>query len=64
MEKSMVGIKKNIAVTEYANEALKEGVCDICQCDDAMIVDWDGKPICTVEEFANIFWDKEVEGIL
>ena len=51
-------------VTEYANEALKESGCDICQCDDAMIVDWDDKPICTVEEFANIFWDKAVEGIL
>ena len=51
-------------VTEYANEALKESGCDICQCADAMIVDWDDKPICTVEEFANILWDKAVEGIL
>ena len=51
-------------VTEYANEALKESGCDICQCDDAMIVDWDEDTVCTVEEFANIFWDKAVEGIL
>ena len=51
-------------VTEYANEALKESGCELCQCDDAMVVDWDDKTICTVEEFANIFWDKAVEGIM
>lgn len=51
-------------VTEYANEALKESGCELCQCDDAMVVDWDEDTVCTVEEFANIFWDKAVEGIL
>jgi len=29
-----------------------------------MVVDWDEDTVCTVEEFANIFWDKAVEGIL
>ena len=47
-------------VTEYANEALKESGCELCQCDDAMVVDWDEDTVCTVEEFANIFWDKAV----
>lgn len=51
-------------VTEYANEALKECGCEICQSDDATIVDWDDDTICTVDDFANIFWDKVVEGIL
>lgn len=51
-------------VTEYANEALKESGCDVCQCDDAMIIDWDNEIICNVEDFANNFWDKTVKGIL
>lgn len=51
-------------VTEYANEALKESGCELCQCDDAMVVDWDEDTVCTVEEFANIFWDKAVEGMI
>lgn len=51
-------------VTEIANEALKESGCELCQCDDAMVVDWDGDEVCDVEEFANIFWDKAVEKIL
>ena len=51
-------------VTEYANEALKESGCELCQVDDATIVDWDGDTVCTVEDFANILWDKAVEGIL
>lgn len=51
-------------VTEIANEALKESGCELCQCDDAMVVDWDGDEVCNVEDFANIFWDKAVEKIL
>ena len=51
-------------VTEYTNEALKESGCDVCQCDDAMIIDWDNKIICNVEDFANNFWDKTVKGVL
>ncbi len=51
-------------VTEYANEALKELGCEECQVDDATIQDWDEDTICTVEDFANAFWDKAVEGIL
>lgn len=51
-------------VTEIANEALRENGCEICQCDDATIIDWDDDAICNVEEFANIFWDKAVEKIL
>ena len=42
------------AVTEIANEALKESGCELCQCDDAMVVDWDGDEVCNVEEFAKI----------
>ena len=51
-------------VTEYANETLKELGCELCQADDASVVDWDEDTICTVEDFANAFWDKAVEGIL
>lgn len=45
-------------VTEYANETLKELGCELCQADDASVVDWDEDTICTVEDFANAFWDK------
>lgn len=51
-------------VTEIANEALRESSCELCQCDDASVCDWDGDEVCTVEDFANIFWDKAVEKIL
>lgn len=51
-------------VTEYANEALKELGCELCQADDATIVDLDDDTVCTVEDFANKFWDKAVVGIL
>ena len=47
-----------------ADEALKEAGCEICQSDDATITDWDDDTVCTVDEFANIFWDKAVESIL
>lgn len=45
-------------VTEIANEALRENGCELCQCDDASVCDWDGDEVCTVEDFANVFWDK------
>lgn len=51
-------------VKELADKTLEQCGCEVCQSDDAMIVDWDDKPICTVDEFANIFWDKAVEDIL
>lgn len=51
-------------VKELADEALKECGCEICQSDDATIIDWDEDTICTVDEFANIFWDKAVENFL
>lgn len=51
-------------VTEYANESLKKLGCELCQVDDATVVDWDDDTICTVADFANAFWDKAVEGIL
>lgn len=51
-------------VTEIANEALRENGCELCQCDDASVCDWDGDEVCTVEDFANVFWDKAVEKIL
>ena len=51
-------------VTEIANETLKECGCELCQVDDATIVDWDDDTVCTVEDFANEFWDKAVEKIL
>ena len=43
---------------------MKELGCELCQADDASVVDWDEDTICTVEDFANAFWDKAVEGIL
>lgn len=51
-------------VKEMADEALKKCGCEICQSDDATIIDWDEDTICTVDEFANIFWDKAVENFL
>lgn len=51
-------------VMEIANEALRERGCELCQCDDASVCDWDGDEVCTVEDFANIFWGKAVEKIL
>lgn len=39
-------------VTEIANEALRENGCELCQCDDASVCDWDGDEVCTVEDFA------------
>lgn len=51
-------------VKMLADEALKEAGCEICQSDDATIMDWDDDTVCTVDEFANIFWDKAVESIL
>ena len=51
-------------VTGYANEVLKELGCELCQADDASVVDWDEDTVCTVEDFANAFWDKAVVGIL
>lgn len=46
---------------EELEDILNRG-CDYA--DTQTVVDWDDKPICTAEEFANIFWDKAVEGIL
>lgn len=51
-------------VTAYANETLKELGCELCQADDALVIDWNNDTICTVEDFANAFWDKAVEGIM
>ena len=51
-------------VKEIADEALKEVGCEECQSDDATIMDWDDDTICTVDDFANIFWDKAVENFL
>lgn len=51
-------------VREIANEVLKENGCEICQCDDATIIDWDDDTICNVEDFAFTFWEKAVEKIL
>lgn len=43
---------------------MRENGCELCQCDDASVCDWDGDEVCTVEDFANVFWDKAVEKIL
>lgn len=51
-------------VKMLADEALKECGCEICQSDDATIIDWDDDTICAVDEFANKFWDKAVEAFM
>lgn len=51
-------------VNEIANKALEECGCELCQIEDATIIDWNNDVVCTVDEFTNIFWDKAVEDIL
>lgn len=51
-------------VKEIADEALKELGCEICQSDDATVNDWDGDEVGTLDEYANILWDKAVEKFL
>ena len=49
---------------EDFKENNRESAGELCQCDDASVCDWDGDEVCTVEDFANVFWDKAVEKIL
>lgn len=51
-------------VREIADEVLKENGCELCQCDDANVTDWDDDTICALEDFARAFWEKAVEKIL
>lgn len=51
-------------VREIADEVLKENGCELCQCDDASVTDWDDDTVCTLEDFARAFWEKAVEKIL
>jgi hypothetical protein len=51
-------------VKEIADETLKELGCELCQSDDATVNDWDGDEVCTLYDYANIFWDNAVEKFL
>lgn len=51
-------------VYSIAYEALEAAGCELCGSEETAIVDWNGKEICTVDKFTNIFWDKAVEKIL
>ena len=59
-----IGVIMTATSVSITVETLKELGCELCQADDASVVDWDEDTICTVEDFANAFWDKAVEGIL
>lgn len=50
-----VGIRKPKKQTNAAK---------IIQADDVTLADWDEDTIGTLDDFANIFWDKAVEKIL
>lgn len=51
-------------VNDLMNESLRKMGAEIIQADDVGLIDWDDETIGTLDEFANIFWDKAVEKIL
>lgn len=51
-------------VNEIANKVLEEAGCELCQCEDVTIIDWNGETVCTLDEYANMFWDAAVEKFL
>lgn len=51
-------------VQEIADETLKEVGCKTCLSDEALIIGEGTETVCTVDQFADCFWDKAVEKIL
>lgn len=51
-------------VNDLMNESLREMGAKVIEADDVSLIDWDDDTIGTLDDFANIFWDKAVESFL
>ena len=51
-------------VNDLMNESLREMGAEVIEADEVTLIDWDEDTIGTLEDFANIFWDKAVEDIM
>ena len=51
-------------VNDIMDKSLRDMGVEIIQADDVGLIDRDGDTIGTLDDFANIFWDKVVEDIL
>ncbi len=51
-------------VNDLMNKSLRKMGAKVIEADDVSLIDWDDDTIGTLDDFANIFWDKAVESFL